>query len=337
MRLNKYILFLILITISNLTNAQEKDKFSFKVKGLIFGDLYHVQKHHQTDAVGATGAVMRRIYLTFDTKYGNWYSRLRFEGNQSGEYETYEFEAEFKDLFIGYKFDKHKIIVGLSPTKTFDIVEKLWGLRYLVRTPMDLQGNPSRDLGIAADGYIYEDWGLKYRVMYGDGAEFGAESGDGVKFQGGITWQPNKYWTFDFYSDHEVMEGNRNRKTIQFFAAYTAEKFRWGALYAHQDRQEDPTLELFSIYAVGQVYKNFSVIGRVDRIMEPSPRGDNIAYIPFDPTSKATFVIGGLEFPVGKYFTFTPNIIFIDYDKNNQGIEPDPDLSYRLTIFFKIK
>jgi len=317
--------------------AQEKDEFSYKFKGLIFGDLYYVQNHHLPEANNIGGAVMRRAYFTFDTKFAsNWYTRLRFEANQSGEYQNYNSEVDLKDFFIGYKTEKIKIVAGLSPTKTFDVIEKFWGLRYLARTPMDMQGSPSREWGLAVDGVISSKLGLKYRTMLSHDVDFGGETGDGVRIQGALSWQPDNIWTVDVFTDYEQVERESNRNTYQIFVGYEKEKFRWAVQYSYQDRQKDPGLELFSAFIVSNIYKNISAIARVDRIMEPSPLGNNISYIPFDPNSKATFLIGGFEFSVGKYFTFTPNIIHIIYDENDMGVTPQSDLTYRLTVYFKI-
>ena len=34
-----------------------------------------------------------------------------------------------------------------------------------------------------------------------------------------------------------------------------------------------------------------------------------------------SFLIGEFEFPLGKYFTLTPNIIHIIYDENDMGVK----------------
>ena len=61
--------------------------WNFSAGGLLFGDLYHVPNHHLPEGDGATGAVIRRGYLTFNAKYGEgWHGRMRFEANQSGEF-----------------------------------------------------------------------------------------------------------------------------------------------------------------------------------------------------------------------------------------------------------
>lgn len=337
--MKQQLLFFLLLIPSLLFSQNEEKAFDLKLKGLIFGDVYYVQKNHIPEANNSVGAVMRRAYLTFDAKYKKkWFSRIRIEANQSGEYQTYNFEAEIKDLFIGYKIANHKFIAGLSPSRTFDLIEDVWSMRYLLRTPMDLHGVSSRDLGLSAEGLLSSKLNLSYRAMVGFGTEFGAESGDGLKYMGAISWRPNKSLVIDFYADHEKLEGKANRTMFQFFIGCINEekKLSWGIQYSNQDRQEEPRLELLSAFIIGRVYKKINAIVRFDRIMEPNSNGDNISYIPFDPNTKATMFIGGLEFPVGKYLTFTPNILTVFYDTNDDGYKPTTDMTYRLTIFFEI-
>jgi hypothetical protein len=318
--------------------AEEPEKNSglewLDVGGLAFGDLYHVPSHHLDEGDGATGLVLRRGYLTFDADLSKkWFGRLRFEVNQSGEFETYDFEIDFKDLYAGRNFGRHLVRFGLSPTPTFDLIEDLWGLRYLARTPMDLQGEPSRDTGVYAKGPLNSSGTLGYRTMLGAGVEFGAESGNSAKFMGAITWKPSPRWVLDLYLDSEKLPGPKDRGTIQVFAGYKSDRTRWGFQYSNQDREADPPLELASTFVVQRLKQKTSLVARVDRIMEPSPEGNNISYIPFDPTARATFFIGGVEIRATPHLTITPNTIVTVYDENEQGITPTTDWHLRLTFF----
>ena len=97
---------------------------------LLFGDLYHVPSHHNTAGEDATGLVVRRAYLTFNADFSeHWFGRLRFEANQSGEFETYSFDTQTKDLYVGRRLGRHKTILGLTATPTFDLLESIWGMR----------------------------------------------------------------------------------------------------------------------------------------------------------------------------------------------------------------
>lgn len=307
------------------------------VGGLLFGDAYHVASHHTEVGDGATGAVLRRGYLTFDATFSErWDGRLRLEANQSGEFEAYDYEVDYKDLWVRYRAGTnadHDIHIGLSPTPTFDLIESHWGARYLLRTPMDLQGVASRDTGLAARGPLNASGTLRYRTMLGPGLELGNESGEGRKLMGAVTWQPAARWTLDAYLDHEKLTGPTDRTTWQIFAGYRAETLRIGAQYSNQDRKEDPPLELASIFAVRDIGKALSVIGRVDRLFEPSPRGDDIAYLPFDPRSRATLFLAALEWRAAPMLKVTPNVIATVYDRNDEGVKPDTDVHLRLTFY----
>lgn len=316
----------------------EGDHPKFRIGGLLFGDAYHVVSHHTEEGNGATGLVYRRGYLTFDADFSEkWTGRMRFELNQAGEFETYTYDVDFKDLYAERKIGRHRLLIGLSPTPTFDLIESIWGCRYLVRTPMDLQGEPSRDTGISAKGPLNASGTLSYRAMTGAGVQFGNESGDGRRWMGALTWRPSKRWTFDLYLDFERLTGTRDHATFQVFVAYQAEKLRWGFQYSNQDRQDDPRVELASAFVVYEMGERTSLVGRVDRIMEPSPSGNNIAYIPFDPSARATFFIGGVEFRLTPKLRLTPNTIVIAYDRNDEGIRPKTDFYLRLTFFFNFE
>ena len=216
----------------------------FRAGGLAFGDLYHVPSHHSVAGDGATGAVLRRAYLTFNADFSDqWFGRLRFELNQSGEFETYDFDTQAKDLYLGRKWGRHKMTLGLLSTPTFDVIESIWGMRYLARTPMDLQGVASRDTGLAMQGPLNPSGTLSYRAMYGAPVDFGSDSNDRERWMGALGWQPTKRWTFDFYADYEAIDGPRDRSTMQVFVAYQAGRWRWGLQYSNQDRQADPPLE----------------------------------------------------------------------------------------------
>jgi len=86
-----------------------------------------------------------------------------------------------------------------------------------------------------------------------------------------------------------------------------------------------------------KILKNISAVGRIDSIMEPSPNGNNISYIPFDPSSKATLFILGTEIPVTSYFLIHPNIIFTTYDTVAGQATPNNDLMFRCTVFLNLE
>jgi hypothetical protein len=169
--------------------------------------------------------------------------------------------------------------------------------------------------------------------MVATGINFGAESGDGRKGMAALTWLPADNLYVDFYVDFERLPGPTDRTTAQVFAGYTSEKTQWGIQYSYQDREADPVLNLASAFIAQSIRPQLSVIGRIDRLFDPSPRGDGIAYIPFDPSAPATMYLGGLEWQVSEHVTLTPNVVTTAYDRDDQGVRPTTDIQYRLTLF----
>lgn len=314
--------------------AQEEELPSFSVGGLLFGDFYAVPSNHLPEGDGAAGLVLRRGYLTFDADFTeNWFGRIRFEFNQSGEFETYDYDATIKDLHLGWNIGRQKLLVGLSPTPTFDLIESIWGARYLARTPMDLQGVPSRDTGFSLKGPLNRSGTVAYRFMMATKVELGSDSDDRQRWMGAVSWKPAANWILDFYLDYQGRPGPTDRSTIQGFAGYQTKALTWGIQYSNQDREEDPPLELASAFIRSRLAEKVTLLGRVDRLFEPSPRGNGIAYLPFDPTARATTLFAGVEFHPTPHFYITPNIVFTRYDHNDLGIRPNNDLHLRLTLF----
>jgi hypothetical protein len=301
---------------------------------LAFGDLYTVPSHHSESGQGASGLVMRRMYITFDADFSDTlFGRLRFEANQDGEFEEYGLDADFKDLYLGWRLGDHRLVAGLQNTFTFDVVEKQWGARYLMRTPLDLQGVASRDTGLSLKGPLGSDGRWSYRVLLGSNAEFGKDSDDASKLQLGLGWQPSPGWTVDFYMDYEDRSEDRDRHLLQAYIGHQGERTGWGLMYAHQDRESDPALELASLFVRSRISEGMGLIGRVDRLYEPSPKGDGISYIPFDPRAPATLYLAGIETFVSRHVLLTPNVVYIRYDQSDLGVRPESDLHLRLTLF----
>jgi hypothetical protein len=306
--------------------------------GLLFGDVYTIASHHSAEGDGASGFVLRRGYLTANFLFSQaWRGRARIEVNQDGDFESYSFDTQLKDLYLARTANDRELVIGLSPTLTYDLIESIWGARYLMRTPMGLQGVPSRDTGITLKGRLTHSGSVSYRAMYGSGLEYANQGGGGDKLMGALTWRLWSGVQVDFYADHEKRTGETDRSTWQVFAGHRTGALRWGVQYSHQDRQNDPKLELASAFVVCSLRDKLSVIGRVDRLLEPSPRGDGIAYVPFDPTARATMVLAGLEYRFSEVFRLTPNVIWTTYDVNAAGVRPNDDLHLRLTLFLDLE
>jgi hypothetical protein len=302
---------------------------------LLFGDVYWIPEHHLEDWRDQSGWWSRRIYATLDFKdFGlgeKTVMRLRLELNQSDDFDEVSYKAKFKDWYLEFDAGGHAIQVGHSSTVTFDLIEKVWGYRWFERTPLDVQGVPSRQTGIAARGMLTGDGRWRYRALAGFGDDLGSDSDDTGKIQAAVSYVPSEQWLFDFYLDYlDSDAGVDCAYSMQAFAAWTGADQRAGLQwFLRRAESSDTLVHLASAYYVRD-YRNVSLVGRVDRLFVPSFKGNGISYIPFDPTARATYLLAGVDFPVHPNVNLMPNVKTIIYD--DQGDRPDNDLIVGLTL-----
>ena len=153
-----------------------------------------------------------------------------------------------------------------------------------------------------------------------------------------VSWEPSSNWVVELYGDFEDpwSEGNGRQNSPGDSWATEPRRPVFGLQYSDQVRDNSPGIELASLFGVVDLSENWSFLGRVDRLFEPSIRGEDIAYLPFDPDAKATLLILGVEARPYKFFSLIPNIEYIHYD-DPSGPEPRPedDLLVRLTLYMK--
>ena len=338
--MKKIILFLIILIGFGL-NLFAQDESSGKLSGYMFGDYYYIVKNHNSDLKDQHGFWFRRIYFTYDYKINqNWSTRLRLEMNQEGDFTSkIAMVPVVKDAWLRYKFSGQSIYVGISSTPTWSLIEDVWGYRSLEKTPLDLNKMASsRDFGIAGKGKFDEDGIFNYHVMFGNGSSNKQEIDKGKSGMLSLSAKLKNGLILEFYGDYADHAGNTDTYILQGFAAFQMENFRIGAQYAYQLLQQgsesDKWLRLASVFAVGDVSENVSLLARVDRTFNQNPKGDDIAYIPLDPTAKYTLLIFGVDWHPIKNVKIIPNIEYVSYSKNSEGVTPDEDLFSRITFYW---
>ena len=334
------ILFFSLGIMINLFGQDKKEEEgSGKFSGYMFGDYYYFFDNHKPELNDQRGIWFRRIYFTYDYKINSSFStRLRLEmGNEFNFEEAKTMIPFVKDAWFKYKFSNQSFIIGISPTPTFQILEKMWGYRAVEKTPLDLQRMASsRDFGLALKGKFDEKGMFKYHIMFSNGSSNKQEIDKGKSGLLALAFYPIKEFVIEVYGDYADHAGSTDWYTLQVFLGYKTKTFRAGLLYADQKRQmedvEDIKLRVASLFIVGEVSEQFSLIGRVDRNFDPNPQGDKIAFIPFDPTAKSTFFVGGVDWHPVKQVRFIPNVEFVKYDENDEGVTPTSDIIGRITF-----
>lgn len=317
-----------------MTTLKASELPNLEFGGFFFGDLYHVPSHHTVEGDGASGAVLRRFLLSADAKFdARWSGRARLEAYHEGAFENYELTHRVLDFGITRVLGDHLLSAGLIPTITYDVMEGFWGKRYLVRTAPDIQGLAARDVGVKLMGPVRPVDGLSYRLMYGSKETWEADKNPFDKTMGAITWRGRAGWLVDAYLDWESRPGPYDRSTRQFLVGKKTDNYTLGIEYTNQDRDQDPDLELATVMGVMRIDDRWSLMAQAHRLFKPSVKGNDIAYIPFDPTAKATNLVAGLEYRFNEHLTLSPNIVWTHYSVNEAGEKPANDVHLRLTFY----
>ena len=77
-------------------------------------------------------------------------------------------------------------------------------------------------------------------------------------------------------------------------------------------------------------------MGRLDHLLDPSVRGNDIDYIPFDPTATADAIFAGFDIDLHKSVRLMPNCKYVTYGTNDAGIRPDDDVYLNLTLLITV-
>lgn len=337
----------ILLILSSFSFAQNNEtETGGKFSGYMMGDYYYNINHHDSDLKDQHGFWFRRIYFTYDYAINSSFStRLRLEMSNDGNFTSaITMVPVVKDAYLAYKFGNQKAYFGISPTPTFSLIEKVWGYRAVEKTALDQNRMASsRDFGLALQGKFDDAGKLNYSAMIGNGSSNKQEIDKGKSFMASVSYWASKEIVLELYGDYADRAGIADTYIGQAFLGYNSKKLHGGVQYSHQilkgkdDETEEITLSVLSAFMSGNITESIKLIGRVDRMFDPNPVGAKVAYTPFDPSSSFTEIIAGVDIQVDKNVSIIPNIEFVKYDANDNGITPDNDVYGRVTMYWKFK
>jgi len=342
--------FLFLLTMTSVFLAAEKNdseknqagsENKGKLSGYMFGDFYYVASSHNKDIEGQNGFWFRRIYFTYDKNISEQFSiRLRLELNSPGDFETKaKVEPYAKDAHLRWKKNGHSIILGISPTLTFEYIDKFWGYRSVEKSPLDLlKFNSSRDFGISFKGPLDESQKVHYAFMLANGSGSKSEINKEKLAMTAFRFDFSENVTFEAYADWHGYPDHFDRCTFQGFFGYKTKNRRIGMQFSRQTRQngrnnKNLNLEIFSLFYIHNFSDKANGIFRMDYNFDPIPEGNEISYIPFDTRAKSKFFLVGLEYLLDKNVHIVPNLELIHYSEKD-GVKPDMDVIPRITYYY---
>ena len=313
-----------------------------KISGLAFGDAYGVVEDHDPEVQGQYGFWIRRLYLTFDIAVAeNWSARLRFEADSPGDFveSNAKLEPFVKDAYLAWKGKNVEVLMGISPSPTFDFIERFWGYRAAEKTPLDLyRMASSRDFGVAVKGEFAGGRGF-YHAMVGNGAGEGAETNQGKKAMLACGFEPSDALVFELYADIESRPDSTDRTTWQGFLGFRGRTSRFGLQYAYQNRQADggpdQPLAVGSIFGVLDLSSRASLFLRYDRSFEGNPEGEEIPYLEIANDTRFDFALAGFDWELARKIDLVPNVEYVNYRETDGQPVPGNDLIVRLTLYFQ--
>ena len=293
---------------SSVTVSAQKSNEEPKGKAIVqvFGNFHTGFGHDNDDR----GFELDRSYLGYQYDFGKGLQvKAVMDVGQSDDVNDYHRIAYIKNAQITWKTGKWTFNGGLISTTQFNMQEKFWGYRYVMKSFQDLyKFGSSADLGISV-AYKFSDWlSADAIVVNGEGYKK-IQKNDGLMYGLGATLTPVKALTFRAY--YGLNEGSdAKQENIQNLATFVGLKLNGFSLGAEYNRiwnakhSDGNDMNGFSIYSNIKLNKGADLYLRFDDY-----NGDESGFIV------------GVQWKLGKYVKLSPNFRWNheDLDEGNNN------------------
>ena len=285
-------------------NAQAQDTTTVEPKGKaiinVFGN-FHTGFGAENDD---RGFELDRSYVGYEYNLGNGLSvKGVMDIGQSKQVDDYHRIAYIKNAMISWKTGNLTLNGGLISTTQFNLQEKFWGYRYIMKSFQDqYKFGSSADLGLSA-AYKFADWvSADVIVVNGEGYKK-IQTDDGLNYGVGITLTPAKGFQMRLYGgiNECADEHQENTTNLAAFLGYKHEKFTLGAEYnkmwnaSYTDGADQYGC---SVFASVKLSKQADLYARFDDL---SSKDD------WNLSKDEQAAILGAQFKLGKYVKIAPN------------------------------
>ena len=282
--------------------AQQTQKEISKGKAIIqvFSN-FHTGFGHDNDN---RGFELDRSYLGYQYDLGKG---IQIKGvmdvGQSDDVNDYHRIAYIKNAQISWKTGKLTLNGGMISTTQFNMQEKFWGYRYIMKSFQDqYKFGSSADLGISAT-YQFTDWlSADAIIVNGEGYKK-VQKNDGLMYGLGATLNPLKGLSLRIYyglneGADKTMEDKQNLAT---FIGYKSNIISLGAeynFYKNDGYLKRADLYGISIYGSTKLNKNTEFYARYDNLSSKDH---------WNEAKDQSAILAGLQFKIGEYVKIAPN------------------------------
>ena len=292
----------ILACIGISVQAQDANIEEPKGKAIVqaFGNFHTGLGAHYNDR----GFDLERSYLGYEYKLTEG---LTVKGvmdiGQSDDVNDYHRIAYIKNAQISWKTGKLTLTGGLISTIQFNMQEKFWGYRYILKSFQDqYKFGSSADLGISAS-YKFTDWLTADAIVVNGEGYKKIQKNDGLMYGLGATLTPLKGLSMRiYYGLNETTDQTKeNKQNLATFIGYKGKGFSIGSeynLYKNDGNIKGNDLYGFSVYGSVKASKSTDIYARYDNL---SSKDD------WNKAKDESAIIAGLQFKLGDYVKIAPN------------------------------
>lgn len=220
--------------------------------------------------------------------------------NYVGDYQRI---AYIKNAQVTWKTGNLTLNGGLISTNQFNLQEKFWGYRYIMKSFQDLyKFGQSADLGMSAS-YAFANWiSADAIIVNGEGYKK-IQKDDGLLYGLGATVNPVKYLTFRIYGSINERSEETTEDVLNWaaFAGYSDKIFSIGLEYdiiQNYNNKKNCDLYGLSVYGKAKINKHCEIYARLDRLSSDDD---------WNEENDETAIMAGAQFKLGEYIKIAPN------------------------------
>lgn len=268
------IILLCFLRFTTLLNAQTDNEF--KPYGRPVFNVFSDVKNSFSDDGNSTYFEIARLYLGYEYFFSNRFSaKANIDIGDPGT-GNLQMTAYVKNAYLQYKVTDFTARFGMISTDQFNLIDRLWGYRYVMKTLQDEYGfGSSADLGAGVEYSPSEMISFDASVLNGEGFRR-LQSDSTLKYTAGMTFRPFKGMVLRAYTD--IMKKEFAQNTVSFFAGYNPGIFNLGVEYSLQKNNRmtsDHDYTGLMVFASTRFAEKFSVFARYDKLWSVETDGTN--------------------------------------------------------------
>lgn len=327
----------------------------FKPGGSGIGTVFFNYKYDLTKDIEKKSSFnLERAYLGYKYDFTQTLSgRVIFDVGYNSA--TGSFSAFAKNAFVEWAaLPQLKLSVGLIPIKHFELQEKVWGYRYIMKTFTDEYGmGTTADLGVNVELPLHDMFTINAYLLNGEGFK-GVQDKFGMHKMGvnatvkpleGLSFRAHyDFATLPYIKDTIEVKDSSNVSVLTLFAGYEVKDlFRIGAEYnlmnnakQYANPSKGRKLSGFSVFGAYIINPRWEVFARYDYLtsntLDEAENPWNYVDDKATAYSNGSLIMGGLQYKITKGVNTSIN--YRTYLNDNDELTNPSALYFNLGLFF---